>query len=143
MHTYRSALALAGVSVPGHLMADAEVPVLTQAQAQGDLLILPGPADGLPSWTTVPDDGVQLIRGEASGNTHWLHRGFDSPGVRWAPPARQNAAGTVVAHVHVPADESALLLHTDEHGANAMGPGDYTLLRKRERTEMGVRYVRD
>ena len=35
MHTYRTALALAGLDVPEHLIADAEVPILTGPQAQG------------------------------------------------------------------------------------------------------------
>jgi hypothetical protein len=41
MHTYRSALALIGAGVPDHLVADAEVPILTGPQAQGDLLVIP------------------------------------------------------------------------------------------------------
>lgn len=114
VHTYKSALDLAGVSVPPHLLADAEVPVLDGVQAQGDLL-------------------VRILHGEATGNTHWLHAGFDSPGVRWrrATPAGEPAGTLVVGHVQVPAGQSALLIHTDEHGANGIAPGEYAIHRKR------------
>lgn len=139
MHTYASALDLIGVTVPDHLAADATVPILTGPQAQGDLLVMPignAPEQG---WQPLPEDGVQLIRGEATGNTHWLHRGFDSPDVTWqlpAPPEAGSAAdddSLVVAQLQVPAGQSALLIHTDEHGANGIGPGSFAIRRKRER----------
>ena len=133
MHTYESALALIGGSVPGHLAAEMEVPVLTGPQAQGDLLVIPtvAPESG---WEAVPPDGIQVIRGEAGGNTHWLHRGFDSPGVTWMRPRDRDMDmhGLAVACLRVPAGQSALLIHTDEHGANGIGPGDYVIKRKRE-----------
>lgn len=129
MHTYETALALSNISVPDHLVADAAVPVLTGPQAQGDLLIMPVPRPARVSWQTVPVDGVQVIRGEATGNTHWLHRGFDSPGVRWAA----DVDGLRLGYLLVPEDQSALLIHTDEHGANGIGAGTYTIQRKRAR----------
>jgi len=133
MHTYRTALALAGVPVPEHLVADAEVPILTGPQAQGDLIVLP--VATIPAGLTVPrligDDGVQVIRGEATGNTHWLHRGFNSPDVRWTPAA---ADGLTLGYLIVPVGQSAQLIHTDEHGANGVGPGTYQINRKREMT---------
>jgi hypothetical protein len=131
MHTYRSALALIGVSVPDHLVADAEVPVLTGPQAQGDLLVLPDDPPSDLDWAPVPDDGVQVVRGEATGNTHWLHRGFDSPGTRWAPTTPGSNVLTL-GWLHVPEGQSAQLVHTDEHGANGIGPGTYRINRKRE-----------
>jgi hypothetical protein len=81
---------------------------------------------------------VQIVRGEATGNTHWLHRGFDSPGVRWA--AADDSL--VLGRLSVPEGESALLIHTDEHGANGIGPGTYALHRKREQAAV-VRPVVD
>jgi hypothetical protein len=150
MHTYRTALALIGVSVPAHLAADAEVPVLTGAQAQGDLLVVPVHPTEAPElpWQPVPDGGVQVVRGEATGNTHWLHRGFDSPGVRWA---EAEDAGLTIGFLDVPAEQSAQLIHTDEHGANGIGPGFYRINRKREqipsfeprRADLRTRVVRD
>jgi hypothetical protein len=41
VHTYGSALGLVGVSVPGHLAAEAEVPILSGPQCQGDVMVIP------------------------------------------------------------------------------------------------------
>jgi hypothetical protein len=132
MHTYRTALALVGAGVPAHLLADAEVPILAGPQAQGDLMVIPARPEELPdlTWQPVPDDGIQLVRGEATGNTHWLHRGFDSPGVRWA--VHDSTDGLTLGCLDVPPEQSAQLIHTDEHGANGIGPGIYRINRKRE-----------
>jgi hypothetical protein len=127
MHTYASALALSGISVPAHLHADAQVPVLDGPQSQGDLLIMPVGEPPRTAWRPVPPGGIQLIRGEATGNTHWLHAGFESPGVRYAPAVK----GVRIGYLHVPHGNSALLIHTDEHGANGIGPGTYAIHRKR------------
>lgn len=132
MHTYGTALALADVTIPDHLEADAEVPVLTGPQAQGDLLVVP---TVLPKGVTaelVKAAGVQVVTGEATGNTHWLHQGFDSPGVAWARVDRD----LVIGYVVVPEGQSALLVHTDEHGCNAMGAGTYAIHGKREQAEI-------
>jgi hypothetical protein len=145
VHTYRSALDLVGVSVPGHLVAEAEVPVLTGPQCQGDVMIIPlgdggdvgdgaggdvgGDVGGAPGGEVVADAGVRVVRGEATGNTHWLHRGFASPGVRWAATSDDPLE---LGRLWVPPGESALLIHTDEHGANGIGPGGYVLHGKRE-----------
>ncbi len=135
--TYEKALGLAGVSVPEHLEAEAQVPVLTVPQAQGDLLIIPAARDW-PDGGVVPDGGVQVVHGEATGNTHWLHRGFASPGVAW----HRADEGQVVGVVTVPDGESALLIHTDEHGANGIGPGRHEIRRKREMADE-IRMVAD
>lgn len=141
MHTYGTALALAGVTVPDHLTADAEVPVLTGVQAQGDLIVFPATEAALPSdveFKTVPAAGVQVVHGEATGNTHWLHAGFDSPGVLWA----RVDEGVRIGFVRVPEGESAQLIHTDEHGANGIGPGLYAIHGKREQADE-IRRVAD
>jgi len=129
MHTYRTALALVGATVPAHLVADAEVPVLTGPQAQGDLMIIPASAKQVPEtgWQPVEPRGIPLVRGEAGGNTHWLHRGFDSPD------------RLTLGYLRVPAGQSAQLIHTDEHGANGIGPGLYRINRKREQVAVGFR----
>jgi len=134
MHTYATALDLVGTTVPDHLAADAAVPLLTGPQAQGDLLVVPTGLPATTPWRPVPPDGVQLVHGEATGNTHWLHRGFDSPGVSWCRPDRGDLGydELVVAHLRVPDGQSALLIHTDEHGANGIGAGEYVIRRKRQ-----------
>lgn len=135
--TYADALTKVGATVPDHLIADAEVPVLTAVQAQGDLLIVPltgSKAKLLP----VPDEGVQIVFGEATGNSHFLHRGFDSPGVEYA----RVSDGQCIAVVKVPEGESAQLIHTDEHGSNGIGPGMYGIHEKREQADE-IRRVTD
>lgn len=135
--TYEQALSKVGVTVPDHLIADAEVPILTGPQAQGDLLILPiteTTADLLP----VPDDGVQIVFGEATGNSHFLHRGFDSPGVKYA----RVSDGQCIAIVEVPDGQNAQLIHTDEHGSAGIGPGVYGIHEKREMADE-IRRVTD
>lgn len=125
--TYQEALSKVGVSVPEHLIADAEVPVLTGAQAQGDLLIVP--VEQVEAvMQPLPAEGVQVVFGEATGNSHYLHPGFESPGVEWA----RVDDGLCLAVVRVPAGQSAQLIHTDEHGCNAIGEGLYAIHGKRE-----------
>jgi len=131
--TYADALARAGVTVPPHLIAQAEVPVLAGPQAQGDLLVVPEHVPDEVSLEEVADEGIAVVTGE-TGNTHWLHRGPWSPGVRWGLPAAWTPAGNVLGWVAVPPGETAYLVHTDEHGANAIGPGTYAVRRKRETT---------
>lgn len=133
MHTYASALRLVGVTVPDHLVAEAEVPILTGPQAQGDLLVRPAAAPSSGRWRAVPTAGVQVLHGEATGNSHWLHPGFDSPGVAWLEAAGRDAPDDlIVGHLRVPAGQYALLIHTDEHGANGIGAGEYAVHRKRQ-----------
>jgi hypothetical protein len=144
--TYAEALGKIGVTIPDHLMADAEVPVLTGVQAQGDLIIVPAGEAGMDlfdttQWTLqpVPSSGVQVVVGEATGNTHWLHRGFESPDVMWA---RVTGDPLVIGVVAVPEGQSAELIHTDEHGANAMGAGMYVIRGKQELADQ-IRRVAD
>lgn len=138
MHTYKSSLSLINTTVPNHLVADAEVPIITRVQAQGDLLIVPTVGWEHLDWQTVPDQGVQVVRGEATGNTHWLHRGFESPGIKWAWADDD----PVIGYVQIPDGQSALLLHTDEHGANGIGFGRYAIHGKREQADE-IRRVSD
>jgi hypothetical protein len=144
--TYGEALGKIGATIPEHLVADAEVPILTGVQAQGDLIIVPAGEAGMDLFdvgpvkmVAVPDSGVQVVVGEATGNTHWLHRGFESPDVMWA---RVTSDPLVIGVVGVPEGQSAELIHTDEHGANAMGPGVYVIRGKREQADE-IRMVAD
>lgn len=154
-YSYEQALGLVGALVPPHLRADLEVPVLTGVQAQGDLLIFPAElaADAAMAveWRRVPDTGIALVRSEATGNTHWLHRAPDSQDVQWAPSrpvddlhtAPDDPARLRLAHLRVPPGQAALLIHTDEHGANGIGPGTYTVHRKREADAASMRLLED
>ena len=139
MDTFATALARIGVTVPGHLEAAAEVPVLTGVQAQGDLLVVPTTEPPDAEWQPLAAPGAPVVQGEGTGNTHWLHAGFDSPGVRWWRADQDLVCG----YVMVPVGQTALLIHTDEHGANGIGPGTYAIRRKRELGLAGPRRVSD
>lgn len=135
--TFGEALAKVGASVPEHLIADAEVPIISGVQAQGDLLIVP--TAKMPDGAAlVSDAGVQVVFGEATGNSHFLHRGFDSPDVMFV---RANDP-LIVGYVSVPEGQSAQLIHTDEHGSNGIGPGVYAIHGKREMADQ-IRRVQD
>lgn len=135
--TFADALQKVGVSVPDHLISDAEVPVLTGVQAQGDLLIVPIESTKA-KLTRLPVKGVQVVFGEATGNSHWLHAGFESPGIEFA----RVESGQAIAVVRVPEGQSAQLIHTDEHGSNGIGPGLYAIHEKREQADE-IRRVTD
>lgn len=142
--TYAEALAKVGVTVPPHLIADAEIPVSSEPQAQGDVGIFPAgeilPASFLDTleFTAVPDAGVKVVFGEATGNSHWLNRGFESPDVKFARVDR----GLTVMVVSVPEGQTAQLTHTDEHGAFTLGAGVFALNGKREQADQ-IRRVTD
>ena len=126
-HTYGLALALVGATVPPHLAAGAEVPVLSGVQAQGDLLVYPISLreDELPFGDVyrepIPAEGLLVLGSDVTGHGHWLHRGFDSPGVEWAPGSGTSER-LLLGYLQVPDGQYALLIHTDEHGANGIGP---------------------
>jgi hypothetical protein len=137
--TYQDAIDRVGVSLPDHLVADAAVPVLTEPQAQGDIGIIPAALLGITRRGLKLEPvgaGVQVVIGEVTGNTHWLHS--DHPGVAWARFDRDLLIGLV----YVPAGAAAYLIHTDEHGANGIGPGLYALTGKREQADQ-IRRVTD
>jgi len=130
----------AGVDLLGVLDAQVDVPVLTGlAQAQGDLIILPRP-DKPAAVTPVPQAGALVVRAESSGaNTHSLHS-WDGPTCFY--DARPSGDGLVLGVLTVPDDATAYLVHTEEHGANAFGPGTYEIRRQREQADV-IRMVAD
>jgi hypothetical protein len=142
-HTFESILTVYNVTIPDSLIADAEVPVLCGPQRQGDVGIFPrGPLGAAERNTAqpVPTNGVAVVRGEAAtgGNTHWLHA--EGP-CTWTPAAAR--AGEVrLGVLDVPEGAVAYLIHTDEHGANGIGPGTYRLTGKREQAD-DIRRVAD
>lgn len=127
--TYLEALAAHQIDVPAHLIAQAEVPALTGLQLQGDLAIIPARASK-KTGDPVPAGGIQVVRGEATANTHWLdaYHGV----CLWAPAT---AGGQDLGVLTVPDGSTALLTHTDEHGANAIGAGTYLIRRQRQQAE--------
>lgn len=164
--TNREALDLSAVALPAHLIADAEVPMLAGVQAQGDLLVVPwatAPADPIAAlrhanrqsgmWHTrdprvVPVEGVRVVGGLGE-NAHILHRGFESPDVVYAPVSRTRyyealgLGGQTVGCILVPEGQTAVLVHTDEHGSNGIAAGAYLVTRKRELQSWSVGAVDD
>lgn len=138
MHTIGSVLALHDITVPNETLAEVEVPVLSGPQRQGDVLIVPRTpllSDERLAAHAVPKEGVAVVRGEATGNTHLLHGEGE---VLWA----RRDGDLLLGVVDVPDGSTAYLIHTDEHGANAMGSGTYELRGKREQADV-VRRVAD
>lgn len=139
--TYAEALSRIGITVPAHLEADLAVPVISDVpQRQGDVFVAPvvEAPPGL-AFSPVEARGVQVVFGEATGNTHWLHTDMGSAApVEWAPVRHPLHLG----YLSVPEGSVAMLSHTDEHGCNAFGPGVYRVTGKREQADE-IRRVTD
>jgi len=132
MNTFQSVLARHGVRLPAGLIADAEVPVLTGPQRQGDVGVFPRQrlTDAERSDAViVPAEGIAVVRGEAAtgANTHWLNADGD---VLWVPATQDGEV--LLGAVEVQEGSVAYLIHEDEHGCNGIGPGVYRLVGKRE-----------
>ncbi len=141
MTTLATVLDRAGIDALGVLDAQIDVPVLTGlAQAQGDLIVLPRP-NKQAATTEIPAAGVLVVRAESSGgNTHSL-LSLDGPGCFY--DARDGGdTGLVLGVLTVPDGATAYMVHTEEHGANAFGPGTYEVRRQREQADE-IRMVAD
>lgn len=134
--TLTDALARHNVTVADDLLASIEVPILTGPQRQGDVLIVPRAKAGvaeLEAMDPVPAAGVKVVVGEATGNTHILDA-VDGV-VLWRRNPATSTTDLTLGVVHVPEGAVAHLVHTDEHGVNAFGPGTYRLVGKREQAQ--------
>lgn len=129
MALLRYVLDHAGVGTLGVLDSEIDVPVLTGAQRQGDVIVLPRPQHQ-PARGPIPAAGVQVVRAEASTNTHTLHS-WDGI-CYFEPDPTGGDTGLTLGTLTVPDGCSAYLVHTEEHGANGIGPGTYELRRQRE-----------
>lgn len=126
------------ITIPDHLEADAEVPVIAGLQFQGDLAVVPlaGRGVAVPNIVPVPPQGVEVVRGESGGHTHLLI----GEGVSWAPIEARGDSLDLGALVV--ADGSVAYLLHEEHGASGIAPGRYVIRRQREQAEQ-VRRVAD
>lgn len=125
-----SILDRAGIDTLGVLDAQVDVPVLTTGQRQGDVLVLPRP-NKAAATTPIPRAGAMVVRAETSTrNTHSLHS-WDGP-VSYFDVRDPGPTGLVLGVLTVPDGATAYLVHTEEHGANAFGPGTYEIRRQRE-----------
>src|SRR3990172_6444739 len=110
MPTFTDVLGRCRVEVPPDLAADAEVPVTSEPQRQGDVIIVPQQAIPmhLPDPIAVPPEGIAIVRGEATGNTHMLH--VDGA-AHWWPHDATDPSDVLLGHLTVGDDATAWLIH--------------------------------
>jgi hypothetical protein len=132
------------LDVLDHLDHSLSIPVIDGPQAQGDLIVIPismieSAITYWPeaTWTDVPPEGVELLRGGSGGNPHTL---VADPGTcRWtAGVSDSDHLAIGVFETSAP----AYLLHP-EHGASGCTPGRYVVRRQREREGQRSRLVAD
>ncbi len=146
-----------GMDVDAHLDRDADIPVLTGPQAQGDIGIRPVrlPSAGgsrfrrrwaggrsvggrsvggrsvgsgrAPAVTPIPAQGVVVATGQ-EGHEHRL-----LPGPGRFDPVRPSPGSLLIGILTVPAGCDAYLAH-DQHGYLGIGPGTYEVGGQREWT---------
>ena len=123
--TIDSMTARTGVTVLDHIDPSAEVPVVSVAAAQGDVSILR--VTTRPATTPMPAR-VDVVRGEAGGNTHSLHPSGDC---FWDAATARSVADLTLGTLTVPEGSTAVLAHP-EHGFLELAPGTYRIGRQRE-----------
>lgn len=130
--TFAEALGVFDIAIPEGLEADAAVPVISgKPQRQGDVGIFPREAltaGERQSAKAIPREGYDIIRSQ-TGNSHFLHS--DSDQVLYL----EKNVGVLMGVLHVPEDTVVYLIHTDEHGANGIGPGTYRVHGKQEQQD--------
>lgn len=128
-----------GVHVDDHHDRQADIPVLTGLQAQGDVIVLPS-AGSRAAVTPVPQQGVAVVRGENGGHTHLL---LAAGTVTWDPSATAgtNPSDLDLGTLTVAEGATAYLAHP-EHAYSGIGAGTYVLRRQREQADV-TRFVAD
>jgi hypothetical protein len=122
--------------IANQLEAQADVPLRTGIQRQGDVLVAPMRPGNVAGLAPVPPEGIPVVRGESGGNTHLLVADGD---VTWAPAGEREPL--MLGTLCVGPDSAAYLIHP-EHGATGMAPGLYGIRRQREQADE-IRLVAD
>ena len=141
-----------GMDVDAHLDRDADIPVLTGPQAQGDIGIRPvhpqpvggsrfrrlraGSARRASAVTPIPAGGVVVATGQ-EGHEHRL-----LPGPARFDPVHPLSDSLLIGILTVPAGGEAYLAH-DQHGYLGIGPGTYEVGGQREWTPESWQRVED
>ncbi|MFD3592910.1 hypothetical protein ACFWU5_09290 [Nocardia sp. NPDC058640] len=125
MTTLSDAVAATGVRVHDHLDPAAEVPRVSRAAAQGDVLVLrvEGPVAVAPMR-----EAVAVVRSELSGHAHTLH---PCGPCAWEAHRPTGADDVLLGVLTVFDGSTAVLIH-QEHGALEVLPGTYEVRRQRE-----------
>ena len=114
-----------GVAVLDHIDTSADVPVVTTAAAQGDVSVL---RVTTAMATAHMPARVDVVRGEAGGNTHSLH---PSGPCFWDAHTARSVTDLTLGTLTVPDGSTAVLAHP-EHGFLEVAPGTYRVGRQRE-----------
>ena len=141
-----------GMDVDAHLDRDADIPVLTGPQAQGDIGIRPvrpQPAGGslfrrlragssrrAAAVTAIPAGGIVIATGQ-EGHEHRL-----LPGPARFDPVHPFSGSLLIGILTVPAGGEAYLAH-DQHGYLGIGEGTYEVGGQREWTPESWQRVED
>ncbi|BAD56342.1 hypothetical protein NFA_14970 [Nocardia farcinica IFM 10152] len=125
MQTLADAVAFTGVTVHDWLDHTAEIPRVSRAAAQGDVLILR--VTLAPARTVMPSR-VVVVASEASSHTHTLH---PSGPCFYTPHTPAGAGDVLLGLLTVPEGSTAVLIH-QEHGGLEILPGTYQVRRQRE-----------
>jgi hypothetical protein len=120
-----------------YLDKSADIPVVSQLAAQGDVLIVRRD-EATPSTTAVPSAGYPVVQAAAGGHTHAL---FGPVLYTPSTSAGVDPSDLDLGVLTVPAGEQALLSHP-EHGALLIEPGTYVMKRQREQADV-ARFVED
>lgn len=120
--THQAVADRTGITIPPHLEAQADVPVVASGWRQGDVYAARTDATG-PDIPAVPiaGKGVKVVAGEADRNSHVLN----GDGT-WQPGTVTDRL-TDFGLLTVPDGGLAVLTHTGEHGSVAFGPGRWRL----------------
>lgn len=122
-----------GLDVLTELDRQLEIPLLSGAQRQGDVLVRPA---AVTATTPVPATGTPVVRGENGGNTHAIQ----ADGEVYCDVLDPSPTDLAVARLTVVSGE-AVLCHP-EHGFNRIAAGSYEIRRQREMGEQ-MRMVAD
>lgn len=125
MLTLSDAVSQTATPVHAYLDHAAEVPRVSRAAAQGDVMIL---RVTTASASTPMPRRVVAVASEASSNTHTLH---PSGECYWDPHVATEAGDVLLGTLTVPDGSTAVLIH-QEHGALEIEPGTYEVRRQRE-----------
>lgn len=122
MTTYAQVAARTSTRIPGHLIDQAEIPIV-RAGRQGDVYILPTDATPNPAHPVrrLDGQGHNVVRGDADRNSHILSSDSGAVFHEGAVTDPDLDYGLLV----VPDSAEAVLTHTGEHDPFAVGPGRY------------------
>jgi hypothetical protein len=118
-----------------HLDRDADIPVLTGPQSQGDIGVRPV-LRRAPTVTPIPAGGVVVAAGR-EGHEHLL-----LPGAARFEAVHPPPGSPLIGILTVPAGCEAYLAH-DQHGCLGVGPGTYEIGGQREWTPESWQRVAD